>query len=229
MLGPAWTLERSHALTTLLPLALYFIVVAFLLAQLCVGLALGHRLRRASSEISDPGALRWLNWHALAMGFDRAPVRAESESVSVPLTLGVLRPMVLIPSGWRDWESTKLSAVIAHELSHVKRKDTLTRALSLIYRSVFWFSPLGWWLQHRLADLAEQASDAAAVRAGVDPTYYAEVLMSFFRTISNSHGRVNLPGVAIARGARAQKRIEKLLTPGGKSLRALNAFAQGLP
>ncbi len=49
--------------------------------------------------------------------------------------------------------------------------------------------------------------------------------MSFFGTISNSHGRVNLPGVAIARGARAQKRIEKLLTPGGKSLRALNAFA----
>ncbi len=74
---------------------------------------------------------------------DRVPVLAESESVSVPLTLGVLRPMVLIPSGWRDWESTKLSAVIAHELSHVKRKDTLTRALSLIYRSVFWFSPLG--------------------------------------------------------------------------------------
>ena len=52
--------------------------------------------------------------------------------------------------------------------------------------------------------------------------------MSFFGTISSRQGRGNLPGVAIARGARAQKRIEKLLTPGGKSLRALNAFASVL-
>ena len=218
-LNPMSTLAR----TAVLPLVVYIIVVAFLLARVCVGLVLSLRLRRSAAPIRDPGAVRWLEWHALAMGLDRVPVLAESESVSVPLTLGVFRPTVLVPRGWREWESAKLSAVIAHELSHVRRKDTLTRALSLIYRNALWFSPLGWWLERRLEDLAEQASDAATVRAGADPIYYAEVLMGFFGTVSNGWGRVNLYGVAIARGTRAQRRIENVLTLGGKSLRRLKA------
>jgi len=223
MLNSALTSARRAALANVLPLVVYFMLLAFLLVRLCVGMALSRRLCRSSSRITDPEALRWLTWHALLVGLDRVPALAESVSVSVPLTVGVFHPTVLIPKGWREWESTKLSAVIAHEVSHVQRKDTLTRALSLIYRSVFWFSPLGWWLERRLADLAEQASDAAAVRAGADPIYYAEVLMGFFGTISNLRGRVNLHGVAMARGACARRRIEKVLTLGGKSWRGLRA------
>ena len=223
MLNSALTSPRRAALANALPLVVYFTLLTFLLVRLCVGMALSRRLCRGSSRITDPEALRWLKWHALLVGLDRVPALAESVSVSVPLTVGVFRPTVLVPRGWRDWESAKLSAVIAHEVSHVKRKDTLTRALSLIYRSVFWFSPLGWWLERRLADLAEQASDAAAVRAGADPIYYAEVLMGFFGTISNVRGRVNLHGVAMARGACARRRIEKVLTLGGKSWRGLRA------
>ena len=223
LLNPVLTPARRAALITVLPLVVYFIPLVFLLARLCVGMVLSRRLCRGSSLITDPGALRWLKWHALVMGLDRVPALAESVSVTVPLTVGVFHPTVLIPKTWRAWESAKLSAVIAHEVSHVKRKDTLTRALSLIYRSVFWFSPLGWWLAHRLADLAEQASDAAAVRAGADPIYYAEVLMGFFGTISSGWGRLNVHGVAMARGACARRRIEKVLTLGGNSWRGLRA------
>ncbi|HEY6292870.1 MAG TPA: M56 family metallopeptidase [Terriglobia bacterium] len=223
MLKPALTPMSKAALISVLQLAVYLLVLSFLLARLGVGLVLSRRLRRGSFRISDPRALRWLEWHALAMGLDRKPVLSESTAVTVPLTLGVVRPVILIPSGWHAWENAKLSAVIAHEMAHVKRKDSLTRTLSLIYRSVFWFSPLGWWLEGRLADLAEQASDAAALGAGAEPTYYAEVLMSFFGAIATRQGRVKLQGVSMARGANAKNRIENVLSPGRKSARGPKA------
>lgn len=196
-----------------LALAIYAFGVVFLLGRLAMGLFLSRRLRRSSIRVDDPRALRWLEWYTVAMGPKRVPVLAESPAVSVPLTLGVLHPVILIPSGWREWQSAKVAAVIAHEVSHVKRNDSRTRALALIYRCFFWFSPLGWWLERHLANLAEQASDQAALRAGTEPIYYAEVLMSFFG-ISNGQGRVNWQGVSMARGLRARKRIERVLSSG---------------
>ena len=200
----------------LVALVAYVLVTAFLLGRLGVGLAVGRRLARESRPISDPGVQLALETQAGVFGLLRFPRLAQSEAVTVPLTVGVLDPVILLPSDWREWENAKLAAVIAHELSHVKRNDGLTRVLSLGYRCFFWFSPLAWWLDRHLADLAEQASDQETIAAGAEPTYYAEVLMSFFKAINKRKGRVSLQGVSMARGARAGHRIEKVLsTPAG--------------
>jgi hypothetical protein len=96
-------------------------------------------------------------------------------------------------------------------LSHVARKDALTRALAAIDRSVFWFSPVAWWLERHLAVLAEQASDDAALGAGTDHVLYAEVLLDFFRDLQNSVGRVRWEGVAMIRGKQAHARVDRIL------------------
>jgi len=212
-LGPALT--RLPRVTRVTPVLIFYALgLIFLTGRLGVGFFLSRRLRRGARPIDDPRALRWLKWHAVAMGTPRVPLLAESPGVSVPVTFGVLRPVIVIPSDWRDWPSAKLAAVMAHEVSHIKRNDSRTRTLALIYRAIFWFSPLGWWLERHLADLAEQASDQAAIRAGAEPTYYAEVLMSFFE-ISTTQGRVIWQGVSMARGLHASKRIERVLSSAG--------------
>ena len=204
---------RHHSIPwPLIALAAYVLVTAFFLGRLGVGWAVGHRLSRGSRTVSDPGAQLALETHARALGLRRTPRLVQSEAVTVPLTLGVLDPAILLPSDWREWENAKLAAVIAHEISHVKRNDSRTRILSLVYRCFFWFSPLAWWLDRHLADLAEQASDEETIAAGSEPTYYAEVLMSFFEAISKGQGRVSLPGVSMARRASAGHRIENVLS-----------------
>jgi len=200
-------------LAVALMLGMYAFGLIILLGQLVVGLFLGRRLRHNSRRVDDARTLRWLERHARAMGLERPPILAESSSVAVPLTLGVLRPVIVIPSGWREWDTAKLAAVIAHEVSHVTRNDSRTRALALLYKCLFWFSPLGWWLERRLAELAEQASDQAAICAGAEPIFYAEVLMSFF-DISTRQGRVNWQGVSMAHDVCAKRRIERILSPG---------------
>ena len=119
--------------------------VVFLLARLSIGLFLSRRLRRSSTPVDDPRAGRWLRRYAAAEGLQRAPELAESPAVSVPVTLGV-RPTIVLPSGWRESETAKPAAVIAHEVSHARRQDSRTRTLALVYQGFSGSarSPGGW-------------------------------------------------------------------------------------
>jgi hypothetical protein len=125
--------------------------------------------------------------------------------------LGWRRPLILLPLAWRGWREEKTQAVLTHELSHVVRKDAWTRALAAMHRSIFWFSPLAWWLERHLASLAEQASDDAALRAGADRVFYAEVLLDFFQDLRSEVGRVRWEGVAMTHGKQAHERVDRIL------------------
>ena len=190
--------------------ALYYVVAFILLLRFCIGLILGRKLRLASQPIDDPDLIGRLRAHAAGLG--RVPRAAESELISVPLTMGVLHPTILLPADWRAWDQAKLDAVLAHEVSHVARRDALTQRLSLLHRTVFWFSPLAWWLDRHLAALAEQASDEAVLCCSVDRQHYARTLLGFFEALQTSPGRVWWQGVAMAKPGQAAQRVERILS-----------------
>ena len=191
--------------------ALYLFVAAVLLGQLAVGFYFSRRLRLLSGPIRDGRGLRFLFEQARRWGIRTAPGLAESPAVAVPVTLGWRRPLILLPLAWRGWREEKTQAVLAHELSHVVRKDTWTLALAALYRSIFWYNPLAWWLERHLAVLAEQASDDAALRAGADRVFYAEVLLDFFQDLRSAVGRVRWEGVAMTHGKQAHERVDRIL------------------
>ena len=167
---------------------IYLAVALILLARFFVGLAFGRRLLQASQPIDDSRLTQRLAARASAWRLTSIPQAAESELISVPVTMGALHSIILLPAAWREWEDAKLDAVIAHEVSHIARRDSLTQCLSLLHRAIFWFSPLSWWLDRHLADLAEEASDEAALSCGADRKHYAEILMGFFETLHTPPG-----------------------------------------
>jgi beta-lactamase regulating signal transducer with metallopeptidase domain len=185
--------------------AFYLAITAIFLARFLIGLAYGRRLIRASKIIEGPLVTRKLaRTTALRV--------VESELISIPVTMGALRPTILLPSDWRNWDAAKFDAVLAHELSHVIRRDPLTQRLSLLHRAIFWFSPLAWFLDRRLADLAEQASDEAALSCGTDRKHYARILLDFFEALHAAPGRVWWQGVSMAKAGQAEKRVERILS-----------------
>jgi beta-lactamase regulating signal transducer with metallopeptidase domain len=149
---------------------IYASVALFLLVRLLLGISFGRRLDRNSHLIQAPQALERLYFFANSAGLRGAPRLAESGLLSVPVTFGIKDPSILLPATWREWEPAELDAVLAHEVSHVARRDALTERLSLLHRAIFWFSPLSWWLDRRLAELGEEASDDAALAARAEPT-----------------------------------------------------------
>ncbi len=190
---------------------IYATVTIFFLARLILGTRFGRRLDRNSHSIDDPGALARLHFFARAAHLRAAPRLAESEFLSVPVTFGIKHPSILLPATWREWEPAELDAVLVHEISHVARRDALTERLSLLHRAIFWFSPLSWWLDRRLAELAEEASDDAALGAGADRTRYAETVLGFFAVLEAAPGRVWWQGVAMASTGQAEKRVDRIL------------------
>ncbi|MGH9561427.1 MAG: M56 family metallopeptidase, partial [Terracidiphilus sp.] len=191
--------------------ATYFAVTLLFFARVLAGMYFGNRLVFGSQAIDDSHALDLLAAAAEAAELRKLPRLAESERLSVPVTLGIRRPAILFPVSWRDWETDELVAVLAHEVSHVARRDSLLQLIALLHRAVFWFSPLSWWLERHFAELAEQASDEAALMGGADRARYAQALIGFLADLETSPGRVWWHGVAMAKTGEGEKRVERIL------------------
>lgn len=193
-------------------LGIYFGVTVLFFARLLVGMFFSWRLERASEEIHEREAIRLVRMRACMGGLESTPRLAETKMLSVPATLGVLHPVILLPTDWREWDEAKLDAILAHEVSHVARRDALTQRLSLIHRAIFWFSPLAWWIDRQITELAEEASDEAALAGGADQARYAETLLGFFAELEAAPGRIHWEGISMANGCRAERRVERILS-----------------
>ncbi len=229
--APFWASMQWSAIA----LGTYLAVALFLLVRLAVGFVFSNRLVRASQRIHEPQVSARLALQAHECGLTVAPDVLESDLISVPVTMGALRSTILLPSNWREWDAAKFDAVIGHEVAHVARRDGLTQRLALVHRAIFWFSPLAWWLERHLADLAEQASDEAALSRGADRNAYARTLLGFFEALEAAPGRVWWQGVSMAKAGQAEQRVERILawrgavTMGLKKTFAIAIIAVAIP
>jgi hypothetical protein len=125
-----------------------------------------------------------------------------------------MRPKILLPADWRDWDQAKLDAVLAHERSHVRRRDALVAVAAGLNRCLFWFHPLAWWLERRLALLAEQACDDACISALGDREVYARILVDMAGIVEATRGRVYKHSLAMAAATHIRRRIDSILQEG---------------
>src|ERR1700733_1011462 len=173
------------------------LVAGALLLRLCLGLAMSRRLLGKSR----------------ATGRRTAGIEIrESDAVAAPVALGIVRSVIVLPGHWRKWDGAKLEAVLAHERSHIRRRDPAVQVLSAIHRALLWHSPLSWFLHRRIVRVAEEASDDAALAITRDRALYAEVLLDFMRRSRGALVRGAIwHGVPMARYGRADERIHRIL------------------
>ena len=133
----------------------------------------------------------------------------ESPALATPVTVGLIRPRVMVPPGWPEWPASTREAVLAHERAHARRRDPLVALIAGVNRCAFWFHPLAWWLERNLADAAEDACDAAALQTTEQPQY-AEVLIAMAAASQRAGGRLARAGVHVS-GGRLSRRIDRIL------------------
>jgi beta-lactamase regulating signal transducer with metallopeptidase domain len=134
-----------------------------------------------------------------------------SPRCAAPVTIGWLRPVVLLPEDWRTWPAAKLDAVLVHEREHVRRRDPLVQWLALLNRCVFWFHPLAWWLQRKLAALAEEACDTAVLARGHAAHDYARTLIEMARSINETGARLQWAGAVEFSTGNLARRIRRIM------------------
>lgn len=177
----------------IMALTLYCGIATLFLVRLALGLFTTIRLWRTATQVPA---------HQLPREMASLQIRASSK-VGSPLTIG---SAILLPADYTTWDSEKFRIVLAHERSHIRQGDFYLQVLAALYAAVVWVSPLGWWLKHELAELAEAISDRAGMEEAASRTSYAQILLEFAATPR----RISL-GVAMARPGSLSRRIERLL------------------
>ena len=197
------TFWRSFSLFQIAAL-LYFLIAGVLICRLMYGLVSALRLWRAAEPVSL-GAAHFAE--GLHLRFCQA--------VTSPMTLG---SGVVLPADYGGWDDEKLRIVLAHERAHIRHGDFYLQSLASLYAAVVWFSPLGWWLKHKLTELGEAISDHTGMQEAASCSSYAQILLEFAAAPRPSPSHQISIGVAMARSSRVSRRIERLLNP--------NAFRQ---
>ncbi|MEO7082827.1 MAG: M56 family metallopeptidase [Gemmatimonadaceae bacterium] len=100
------------------------------------------------------------------------------DAATVPMTWGVLRPIVVLPTVALDWCESQLRIVLLHELGHVRAGDWTFRVLSRVVCALYWFHPASWWVARNLRDDCELSCDDRVIAAGVRRSDYAELLVT---------------------------------------------------
>ena len=106
------------------------------------------------------------------------PVKlVESKLADVPMVIGHLKPVVLIPFGMLTGLTVKeVEAILAHELAHIKRYDYLINIVQTLVESLLFFNPAVWWISHLIRKNREHCCDDIAVRYCGNQLIYANAL-----------------------------------------------------
>jgi beta-lactamase regulating signal transducer with metallopeptidase domain len=149
------------------------------LGRLALGLWNLRALRAAHSALDprslDPRLERTLS----EFRHSRQVSVALSRQVSVPVAIGFLKPMILLPA-WAVSELSpeELNSILIHELAHLARWDDWTNLGQKIIRALLFFHPVVWWIDHQLSFEREMACDDHVVSRLENPRTYAECLLA---------------------------------------------------
>jgi bla regulator protein BlaR1 len=172
--GEAGT-DASGAIRGLI--GLYWMGVMFILLRTLAARGRLLLVRHRATALTGPIWQAWMRDAGHAVGVSTSRVRlAATEDVSVPLTWGVWRPVILLPHSALRWPADRLQAVLRHELGHVGAHDAAMHLAARIACALFWFHPGVWWLARRFEADAEEAADDRVLLTGIRVSDYAEWL-----------------------------------------------------
>jgi TonB family protein len=134
----------------------------------------------------------------------------ESASAPMPLTWGILRPVVVLPARASMWPADRLETVLLHELMHVARRDLLAQTIAQVACSLYWFHPLAWVALRQLRKERERACDDAVLLHGVAAPDYATHLVDLVRSLdANRNAWLDVP--AMAETSDLESRVKAML------------------
>lgn len=120
-----------------------------------------------------------------------------TDKITTPITYGVINPKIVIPKNIKFQNDRQLQYVIAHEMVHIKRFDSLWKIVSILCLCIHWFNPLVWLMYACINRDMEMACDENVIYnyGEGDKPDYAETLLqlaeqgSRFSPLYNGFGK----------------------------------------
>ena len=174
------------------------------------------RLAHRGERVEDGSWLTLTQRTAKKLGILRPLTLLRGDALSVPVTWGIIYPIVLLPTESAQWSEERRRFVLVHEMAHVKRFDALTQLVAQFAVAVFWFSPLVWFAEQRMRVEREHACDDVVLGEGTRPTIYADELLQMVRAMGSRQRSASAPAfaaLAMARRSEFEGRMLAILDP----------------
>ena len=208
--------ERASVLSdlsaTTIATSLWLFVAGLLLLRLAIANARVSGWRRASEIVEDGRWNSLLRRLTREYRIDRPVVLLQNADTDVPVTWGVVYPVVLIPANADEWDEEQRIAVLTHELAHVKRFDALSQMIGQAMLALLWFHPLAWVAVRRLRQEREHACDDFVLAAGARASRYADDLLGLARRLARPTAPA-AAALAMARRSELEGRLLAILDP----------------
>jgi bla regulator protein blaR1 len=150
-----------------------------------------------------------------------------SKIISSPVTIGFLKPVILLPvAAINNLSVPQLEAILLHELSHIRRHDYLINLLLTIIHVILYFNPFVKWFLKNIEIERENCCDELVLQFEYNQLSYASALLQLQKAAQRSEA-----SLAMAATGKKQllNRIEKIVgvskKPSFNTIHFAGAFA----
>jgi beta-lactamase regulating signal transducer with metallopeptidase domain len=182
--------------------------VALLSVRMAGGVLVVRRLKLRATPVTNREWGERIGRLVARLGLRRGVALRESALAEAPMTIGWLKPAILMPAGaLLKLSPEQMEAILAHELAHVRRLDYLVNLLQTGVETLLFYHPAVWWVGRRIRAERENCCDDLAVAVCGDAVEYARALVEL-ETLAAGEA----PQMALAAtGASLPGRVKRLL------------------
>ncbi|GAA3986666.1 M56 family metallopeptidase [Mucilaginibacter dorajii] len=183
----------------------WFLAVLARSLQLLTGLQGLYYLRRRSLVKVGEYWEQRVAQLAQRLGIKQIIGIAESGLAKVPMVIGHLKPLILIPAGLLTaLPPAEIEAILVHELAHIRRRDYLVNLLQSLIEIIFFFNPAVLWLSALIRTERENCCDDIAVNQTSSKMNYIRAL------VSCQEYQLSAPAYAMAFPGRHDKLVDRV-------------------
>ena len=166
------------------------------------------RLRRRGVCTAPPAWTQTLDALRQRLRVTRPVTLLESCFAEVPVVIGYLRPVILMPVGLlAGLPAGQVEAILLHELAHIRRADYLVNLMQTLVEGLLFYHPAVWWISSAIRTERENCCDDLVVLTNGDAHEYATALAAL------AENRWTMRQAALAAtGGNLVKRIRRLLS-----------------
>jgi|GEM_PF-4880735 len=141
-----WTSQNAN-----LALVIWLMGAFLFTVRMLGGFYFLNRLKSGANLITDTAWLEKMSALCSSLKIKGKVLLKQSERVSSPLVMGVIKPVIIFPMGLiQALPTDEIEAILVHELAHIKRKDFLINIVINLLQVVYFFHPAFWWLKVQL-------------------------------------------------------------------------------
>ncbi|MCW2258579.1 MULTISPECIES: M56 family metallopeptidase [Sphingobacterium] len=158
---------------------IWFFVICIKAVRMATGMHTIYKLKKTNIVPADAYWLQTMTALCKRIGVTRTISLVESGLAQVPMVIGHLKPVILMPIGLINrLPVQQVEAIIAHELAHIYRKDFLMNLLQSFTEIVLFYNPAVLWISSLIREERENCCDDIAVTITGNKLEYIQALVA---------------------------------------------------